>query len=248
MKLTTRAAFTLLLISTFFCLNQQSDADIVSPSSTTLFSADGGDGTGGNNGDIFDGNAFNTQLNAGYFATNVYLRERSNLAQGNLRVGAVIDFDVSGFTAPVQEAILEFTAYTLNDTTGIDVGQITGTPGFDPAVTNVIAGNNTFPSANDDGTDIANFSIDVTTIVNNWIADPTSNIGFYLGLDNTTNDGVGIYTGGPVNDGSDAGVFTPTAAPDSYKALALHVTAVPEPTSALLLTFGGLALVTRRRR
>ena len=94
-----------------------------------------------------------------------------------------------------------------------------------------------------------NYSIDVTTIVNDWIVNGNNN-GIHISFDSNTNDGIGIFDGTAtqINDGSDAATFTGAAIPESYKVLSLQVTSIPEPTSALILAFGGLALVCRRRK
>lgn len=239
-------AFTMLLAATLFAFGGHASADIVNFSNTTLFDSAGGDGSGGNNPDIFDGDLFATTAEAGFFATDTYVRARGNVAQANLRVAAVVDFDVSAFTAPVESALLEFTAYTLNDTSRISVGQLVGAGGFAPTLINVTSGIDDFSGAQD----VINYSIDVTAIVNDWIA-TGNNDGIHISFDSDTNDGIGIFDGTAtqINDGSDTAVFTGADIPDSYKVLSLHVTTdIPEPTSALLLAFGGVALVCRRRK
>ena len=169
--------------------------------SFTLFDDLAGQGNGvqGNNQDLFDGSIF-MESNLGVFATPLYLRERESQAQPQLEVRADLNFDLSGIES-VTGATLEFTAYTLNNVSDFTVGRIVdGGTEFERKLADAINVTSTFgaPRA------VANYSIDVTAIVNTWTSDPASNLGFRIQLNEDINDGVGFFEGTAteINDGS----------------------------------------------
>ena len=172
--------------------------------SFTLVDADGGDGEGGNNLDIYDGTIFMDSPQAnGTFATPLFLRERLSMTQGDFEVRAVLNFDLSSITA-ITGARLEFTAYSLNDTGNFTVGRVVGEDGedvdFDTELADPVTVTETFPGPRG----VASYSIDVTSIVSTWVADPTTNFGFRIQLDNDINDGIGFFDGTAtqINDGA----------------------------------------------
>jgi arylsulfatase A-like enzyme len=152
-----------------------------------------------NNLDKFDtGGSFGAE-----FTTTLYVRGNS----GNLdrRVKAYAAFDLTPLTGgAVNGATLRFRGFSLNDNgaandTTLQVSRLTenwatATDPFKPAVTNAFTG----PSVMTQGapTTGADFSVDVTSIVSNWVAG-AANHGFFLRLDDlSVNNGLGIKIAG----------------------------------------------------
>ena len=153
-----------------------------------------GNGLLGNNVDVFDGSIFGATP-PGVFGTPMYARERLTEDQPQMEVRADINFDLSGIATPVKSAMLQFTAYTLNDVSDFSIGRITteGTD-FDRVLVDVISDLETFAA----GQNVEDYRIDVTTIVNTWINDPATNLGFRIQLDDNLNDGIGIFEGSAI--------------------------------------------------
>ena len=171
--------------------------------------ANQGNGVLGGNPDVFSGNIFGVTP-PGIFGTPLYVRERQNENQPAQEVRADINFDLSAITTPVESAMLQFTAYTLNDVSDFSIGRITteGTE-FDRVLVDVISEIETFS----EDRDVEDYSIDVTTIVNTWINEPATNLGFRIQLDDNLNDGIGIFDGSAIeiNDVFGGNLPTPTS-------------------------------------
>ena len=141
---------------------------------------------------------------AAEFTTTLYVR--SNGSKQDRRVRAYVEFDLASLTGePVTGATLRFRGYSLNDnagdgyTTALQVLRLTEdwAPAADPFAP-AAAGTITGPSLTTAGapTTGADFSVDVTGIVSNWVAG-TANHGFFLRpADLNVNNGLGIKTDG----------------------------------------------------
>ena len=206
----TKLIGTICVVSLVFVFAQNAGAQTLGLDSFDLFDEQipQGNGVLGNNVDLFDGSIF-MDSPFGVFGTPLYLRERTNENQPQLEVRADLNFDLSGFSTPVMMATLEFTAYTLNDLTDFTVGRIVpGGTDFEREFEDGISVPETFSGAQD----VENYSIDVTTIVNTWISDPATNLGFRIQLDTNINDGMGIFEGTATEINNGSGGFLPIPA------------------------------------
>ena len=215
----------------------------------------------GNTVDIFDGDAFGGNPDEGFFDTAIFGRSRSNQGQLNNIADPFVDFDLTGFQAPVNSAFLNFTAYSLNGDSPFSVGRVTdAAPSANPTVVDAVIGNSFTPrtvAETNGGVGTTNavvqdFSIDLTDLINNAIGAGDTSLQLLIGLEDNVNDGIGIFDGVATtqNDGTVNGAFTAepiTAIPIGLVIDAPSV-AVPEPGSALLIGLGGVFMAFKRRR
>lgn len=199
--------------------------------------------TGSNNIDKFD--TLGTGAgNLAPFTTDLYVRGSSVAANTARRVQLFLQFDLTALAADqINTATLEFSAFSLNDLTAainnpnLFVSQLAadwaaGQPTFDAAAIGspidgggVTSGLGTDQDAGGVFRNVTGYSIDVTSIIQNWQGGDANN-GFLLQLgDSTSNQGIGI-------DGA---------------TVMLNVDAIPEPSSMGLLSVAGLLLLRRRR-
>ncbi len=180
---------------------------------------------------------------SGQFAGPFYVRERANENNPELEVNAFFDFDLSALSAGqvVNATLTLHENHKLNNVNSGDLflarvtepwDATTNNPTFDQGVD--LAGE-LFIGDNGNATDgpvvDISFVIDVTDIVSDWLANPSSNHGFRLRLDDA-------FVGAAFDhDGPNAPVLTIT-----------QVSTIPEPTISALLMLSGVALLRRRRR
>ena len=202
---------------------------ILTPDETIMVSADG---TRDNPGTV-DGSRVADH--------DVFVRERLNAGQTDMRVVAFVHFDLGGYSSAIQSATFQATfAETLNsDQDAIGVGRVqddgaNGGTWDDSGAADTVplfawaansADQQTLVSATNVGAENhGTYSIDVTSIVNDWIAGTNDNNGLVLFHETLVYQGAGL---------------------DSPQ---LNVT-IPEPaTLALLLLALGAVGLRRLRR
>ena len=177
------------------------ETNLVVNSGQTVDSNDDVPGNGSNNLEKFSPD------DGAPYTSAVYVRSGSNSAR---RVQAFLEFDLSNLPdEPVSSATLQFNAYSLNGSTSVDLQVVAlaadwsagGTPS--PTYTHATVGsviNAGDISSGRDGSGTKDYSIDLTTAVQNWQSGTWPNYGIRLQLsDDTANNGLGIQ---PSGDGS----------------------------------------------
>jgi hypothetical protein len=196
---------------------------------------------------VFDSFEFQTAADngespatSGQFAGPLYVRERANESSPQLEVQAFLQFDLSGLSdLEIESAILKLHENDkLNsvNSASLFLGKVpyswdpvTNKPVFDEAALpgEFVFGNNG-PASAGPAVDI-DFEIDVTQFVKDWQADPSSNHGFRISIDDA-------YVGAAFNEtGANAPILIVTQI-------------VPEPAALVVWALLAAAVVALGRR
>lgn len=178
-KLISTLTTSACLLSVFIVSNSQASLIEVSPENIVSVSKDG------------DVNSVGSVTWAGQ--GDIIVRERKTLSQENLRIASFIQFDLSSLTKNIVNSSV-FSAtfeadfiYRVNDkktrNMGVLLGQVNSfwddEPGSLPLYewANLSANPVTLIENAKDNT-FGTYSVDVTTVVRDWVNDPSSNYGF----------------------------------------------------------------------
>ena len=223
-------ALTVVAVFGFASLQTASAAVIATVAGTNLFTTDAQPAPD----TVTGATLVNSQISP---VGDFNIRERRVSGQTDRRIASFIDFDVSGITIadandPNFEAIFSADFVSrLNElnAAAATVGQVTdATITFDSAGLTTAGGagsaiNPVELIGNIQTEDFGLVTADITTIVQGWVNDPTTNLG------------LAVYI--PILEAQAAGFDNPQ----------LVASIVPEPSSLTLLALGLLPLVRRRR-
>ncbi|MGJ8694687.1 MAG: sulfatase-like hydrolase/transferase [Verrucomicrobiaceae bacterium] len=133
------------------------------------------------------------------YTTTLYVRGSNN--NDNRKVRAFLKFDLAAMAgfSEISRATLTFNAYSLNNTQGANnlqagassVDGLTAPSFTAPIIGSYVAGGNV--ADNTGLLDINEYSFDVTNIVQTWLDGSVTNNGFFITLEDiTNNNGIGI--------------------------------------------------------